>query len=526
MGDCKRRYPALIAILAIVAALSGPGYALPTIKQLLPNNETLKLTVNKSQLIKLNEPATRVSVVAPEIADVQIIDPQQILVTAKQVGETTLLVWTEDDKTRPIDVSVEWNTEQIQNRINELMPDDGIEVLSTENGVALNGAVHSIDRVEKAMDIAAAYAPSVLNLLETPGNHQVLLKVKVAEVARSFRDEKGINFRYLDNTAYGGSTMGNLMSGNLTGDGLDISDAVTLFFGFPNSNIDAFVRAMQEKGLLQILAEPNLIARSGEKASFLAGGEFPIPVVQAGANNSITIEYKEFGVKLDFSPLVTDVDQIQLDLTSEVSDLDFSHGLQLAGFVIPSIVTRRAHTIVKLGDGQTFAVAGLISKQKQLTRQKIPGVGDIPLLGGLFKAKQLEDKETELLIMVTPHLIAPLDQAEGAPMPSEIEYDAMTEDEYKAIDQQLRKALNSPEIESSELPPQAAAPRTKNANAGAGDVSMTSPSMTASPRVEIASSELPQLAKPIRSEDIRSAERNVVKAEEDRERPIRKRPHR
>ncbi|MDP8245600.1 MAG: type II and III secretion system protein family protein [Candidatus Hinthialibacter antarcticus] len=424
---------------------------LPTIEELIPNEENLTLTINKSQLLALNVPATRVSVVAPEIADVQILDPKQILITARQVGETTVIVWTEDDKTRMFDVCVDWNTQQIERQLKHIMPDDSIEVLSTDHGVALSGSVGSIYGVERAMNIASAYSSEVLNLMEVPGVHQVMLKVKIAEVARSFRDEIGINFRYLGSDFQGGSLLGNLASGDLGGQ-LTVADAVTTFFGIPGSNIEGYVKALKEKGLLEILAEPNLVARSGEKASFLAGGEFPIPVVQSGSNNSITIEYKEFGVKVDFSPTVTEDQQIQMEVLSEVSDLDFSQGLELGGYVIPTVITRRTNTVVKLRDGQTFAIAGLISKGKQITSQKVPGVGDIPLFGNLFKSKQLEETETELLVMITPQLVAPLNDADDYPGPSEIDYESMSPSDLQRLETGLKGVLDDPAIKTFELP--------------------------------------------------------------------------
>ena len=452
MGGYQKLYLRAIVWLAVIGcSVNCIAQTLPTIDELIPNDESLALTINKSQLLTLNVPATRVSVVAPEIADVQILDPKQILITARQVGETSVIIWTEDEKMRMIDVCVDWNTHQIERQLKHIMPDDPIEVLSTDHGVALSGEVGSIYGVERAMNIAQAYSPEVLNLMEVPGVHQVVLKVKVAEVARTFRDEFGINFRYLGGDVQGGSLLGNLAGGDLGGQ-LTVADAVTTFFGIPGSNIEGYVKALKEKGLLEILAEPNLIARSGEKASFLAGGEFPIPVVQSGSNNSITIEYKEYGVKVDFSPIVTEDQRIQMDILSEVSDLDFSNGLELGGYVIPVVVTRRASTVVKLSDGQTFAIAGLISKGKQITNQKVPGVGDIPLFGSLFKSKSLEEKETELLVMVTPHLVKPLNNADDYPGPSEIEYRTMSPDDLNRLESGLKGVLDDPAIKTFEMP--------------------------------------------------------------------------
>ncbi len=402
---------------------STTAWAVPTVEQLISSSEQIEITINKSHLLTLKCPVTRVSVVAPEIADVQILEPKQILITGKAVGETSLLFWTEDEKTRMVDVSVIWNTKQIKEALQTTMPDQAIEAVSLEEGVALQGEVQSLDGAARAVEIAQSYAPKVINMLNVPGRHQVLLKVRVAEVARSFREELGFNFLVSKDSLSGGSTLGGLISGDLTSTGsVEMSDAVTLFLGLPNEDIMSFVQALKAKGLISILAQPNLIARSGETASFLAGGEFPIPVVQGGLSNSVSIEYKEFGVRLKFTPTVFEDENIHLDISPEVSDLDFTQGIKLGGFVVPVIVTRRAHTVIQLQSGQTFAIAGLINKTKQKTVRKIPGLGEIPILGGLFRGKELDEKETELLIMVTPYLVAPMEGAEtgqGYPMPTD-----------------------------------------------------------------------------------------------------------
>ena len=395
--------------------------AVSTIDQLISSTERIELTVNKSHLISLKTSASRVSVVAPEIADVQILDPMQILITGKTVGETSLLVWTDDGETRMIDVSVIWNTREINKILNHTLPDHAIETVSLEDGVALRGQVPSIGDVNHAVEIAQSYAPKVVNFLDVPGVHQVLLKVRIAEVARSFREEQGFNYLLSKSSITTGNTLGGLVSGDFAqGGDVDISDAVTMFFGVPNEDVLAFVQALKTKGLISILAEPNLIARSGESASFLAGGEFPIPVVQGGLGNSVSVEYKEYGVRLNFTPTVMKDKLINLDIEPEVSDLDFTQGIKLGGYVVPVITTRRAHTIIQLKDAQTFAIAGLISKSKQKAMRKIPGLGDIPMLGILFRGKELDAKETELLIMVTPFLIAPLQAGTEYPLPSDL----------------------------------------------------------------------------------------------------------
>ncbi len=396
-------------------------WALPTIEELLPSNEQLELVVNKSAMVRLKQPAMRVSIVSPEIADVQILEPKQILLTARSVGETSLIVWLEDKSTRTIDVVVRWNTRLIKEAIQNTLPGEAIEVLPLDRGVVLQGQVHKIGNADRAVQIAQSYAPKVINLLEIPGVHQVLLKVKIAEVARSFRQEAGIDFQVFDKSVQGGSLLNGLASGDLSGSsGLNVSEAVTLFFGLPSSNANVFVQALKEKGLLRILAEPNLVARSGESANFLAGGEFPIPVAQGGAfANAITIEYKEFGVRLQFTPTVVDTKSIRLDIAPEVSDLDFSQGLKIGGYIVPTVITRRAKTVVLLDDGQTFAIAGLISRNKQKIRKKVPLAGDIPVFGGLFRGGEISEKETELLIMVTPYLVSPLQDGTRYEMPGD-----------------------------------------------------------------------------------------------------------
>jgi pilus assembly protein CpaC len=392
-------------------------YALPTIEDLISKHEQLKIPVNKSQLVLVKTPVTRVSIVAPEVADVQILDPKEILVSGKSVGQTSLVIWVENGQTRTIDVAVEWDTSQIQEVIRKIMPDQPIEVISLEDSIALRGQVSEIDRANQAIEIAQSFVPKVVNLLIVPGTHQVLLKVRIAEVSRSFRKEKGIGFHITDESFVGGSLLGDLISADTASPNASISDSVTLFFSLPKAHVSAFIQTLQEKGLMHMLAEPNLIARSGETASFLVGGQFPVPIPQG--IQGITVEYKEYGVRLNFTPTVVTQQTIQLDISPEVSDLDFAKGVQLGGFVIPVIVTRRAHTVVKLDDGQTFAIAGLISQSKERTSRKAPPFGDIPVLGGLFRGGELRAKETELLIMVTPHLIAPIGSGEAYKMPVE-----------------------------------------------------------------------------------------------------------
>ena len=374
----------------------------------------IDLVIKKSHLITLPSPSSRVSVVDPLVADLQVIDPKQIMLSGITTGNTSLVIWTEDGKTQMYEINVRLDIERIKQSLKKILPDETIDVIALEDGIALQGEVHKIENVDQAMEVAKAFTPKVMNMLKVPGIHQVLLKVKVAEVARSFQEDAGVNLYLTEQDMAAGSRLGGLMSGSFgdpTKKDLTFSDAVTLFFGLERGKVNGFIQALKSKGLVHILAEPNLIARSGESAEFLAGGEYPIPVVQGGNSNSITIEYKQFGVKLNFTPTVIGMDIVQLDITPEVSDLDFTRGVKVGGFQIPGLVTRRTHTNVQLKDGQTFAIAGLISQNRQKNSRKVPLVGDIPVLGGIFKGSEMSGKDTELLIMVTPNLIAPLEQS-------------------------------------------------------------------------------------------------------------------
>lgn len=415
----------LIAFSLGMITVIQTGWTLPVLEDLIQKNEKLELVIGKSEMLALRSPAERVSVVSTEVADVQILEPQQLLVTASAVGETSLIVWMQDGSMRTLDVAVKWNTQQIKHILQIVMPDEPIDVLSLDDGIALRGSVSDIVKAEQAVELAKSFVPNVINLLHVPGLQQVMLKVKIAEVARSFGDEFGVDMRFNNDSMFSGSLTGNLISGNLDSNPINISDAATAFFGFPNANFDIFFRTLKDKGLLYILAEPNLIARSGETASFLAGGEFPIPIVQNAVSNSITIEYKEFGVRLNFTPTVVGPHTVQMDIAPEVSDLDFSRGVTIGGFTIPVITTRRASTSVKIDHGQSFAIAGLIDTKKQHSNKKIPYASSIPIFGSLFKSKALSEVETELLILVTPYLVAPIEDTSDIKMPTEI-YDAET----------------------------------------------------------------------------------------------------
>jgi pilus assembly protein CpaC len=320
------------------------------------------------------------------------------------------------------------NISRLKEALHAILPEEkDIKVTVMNNTVALSGTVSSASNLSQVLALAESFFPAekerprVLNLLEVAGVHQVMLEVRVAEMSRSLLKRLGFNFSSINSS---GRVQALGLLNNLIGlpsadfartfireiDPSDKINSILRFFG-NDTSWTVFVDALKEEGLLKILAEPTLITLSGKKADFLAGGEFPVPVPQTGFANAITIEYKSFGVGLNFTPTVLSSKKISMQVAPEVSELDFSNAITLNGFVIPSLTTRRVSTVVELGDGQSFAIAGLLKDDVREIISKFPLLGDIPILGALFRSSSFQRNETELIVIVTPHLVKPLDLA-------------------------------------------------------------------------------------------------------------------
>ena len=336
-------------------------------------------------------------------------------------------------------LQAEGSPSQLKEAIHKILPEEkDIRVTPTGDSVTLSGTVSSTSNLSQVLALADSYYPKkVINLLEVGGAHQVMLEVRVAEMSRSLLRRLGVNFNYISNS---GANFGISMLGNLTALGsvplfptpsgfapsnaassLGFSDRINAIFRFAGGGATwtTFIDALKEEGLTKVLAEPTLITMSGKSANFLAGGEFPIPVPQpSGTGTSITVEYKPFGVGLNFSPVVLSSKKISMQVAPEVSDLDFANAIQVGGFVIPAITTRRVSTTVELGDGQSFAVAGLLKDNVREVVSKFPLLGDIPILGVLFRSTSFQKNETELIIIVTPHLVKPMNLAKQ-PLPTD-----------------------------------------------------------------------------------------------------------
>lgn len=380
--------------------------------------ESLHLLVGQSMVINLPERITRLSIADPSIADAMIVTPQEILLNGKSPGEVSVVIWKEFGESHIFDVSVDLNTSSLAQRIREIFPNENVTVSSAKNVLTLSGDVTSKDVEKELMEVASAIAPKVVNLMQVPvpaTNQEILLKVRFAEVDETAIQQLGANLMSLSGAKIVGATSTQQFSppqtlpdtGLTNAPGLfTLSDLLNVFLFRPDLNLAVTIQALEQKNLLQILAEPNLLTEMGKKASFLAGGEFPFPVVQGGTNyTSVTIEFKEFGVKLDFTPTFSPNGLIHLHVQPEVSSLDFSNALTISGFLVPALSTRRVDTEMDLRNGQSFAIAGLIDNQVTQSLEKIPGIGSIPVLGKLFQSKSVNKSKTELLVMVTPYLV-------------------------------------------------------------------------------------------------------------------------
>jgi pilus assembly protein CpaC len=314
-------------------------------------------------------------------------------------------------------LQTEGSPSQLKEAIYKILPEEkDIRVTSTGESVTLSGTVSSTSNLSQVLAIAESYYPKkVVNLLEVGGAHQVMLEVRVAEMSRTLLRRLGVNFNAISDNGinFGLSMLGSLTSlGSVaTGSVGSVSQRINALFRFTGAGATwtTFIDALKEEGLLKVMAEPTLITMSGKSANFLAGGEFPIPI--PGADGTITIQYKPFGVGLNFSPVVLSSKKISMQVSPEVSDLDFGNAIQIGGFVIPALTTRRVSTTVELGDGQSFAIAGLLKENVREVVSKFPLLGDIPILGVLFRSTSFQKNETELIIIVTPRLVKPLDLA-------------------------------------------------------------------------------------------------------------------
>jgi pilus assembly protein CpaC len=399
----------------------------------------LRVMVGKSLLINTTERLRRVSVTDPAVADAIVITPTQILVHGRAAGEISLLIWDELERSRSFDLRVDVDVTAAAEEEHRVFPDEQITVTPSRSAIVLSGHVSTEDVAKRAGMIAEAYSKNVVNVLTfgPVGAQEVLLEVKFAEVDRTAALQLGANFLTpgtghttgtVTTGQYGGFSVSTTQSSTTTAGGttttstsstqptINLTNALNLFLFRSDINFGAVVEALQQKSLLQILAEPNLIAVNGKEASFLAGGQFPFPVVQPGQGfAAVTIQFKDFGVKLLFTPVIMPNGNIHLKVAPEVSTLDFTNALTISGFTVPALSTRKAETEFELQDGQSFVIAGLLDNRVTDIGSKIPGLGDIPILGNLFKSRNLQKSNSELMVLCTAHRISPSTQPPPLP---------------------------------------------------------------------------------------------------------------
>ena len=405
--------------------------------------ESLSIVVGRSYTYESPWSIAGVSLTDPVVADVQVLTPQLALFTGTQPGVTDALVWGETGESRAIRIEVVVDVDPIAADLRTLFPGADLTVASSRNGLVVSGELARAEDAPRLRGYLDGLGFTALDSTRLPGVQQVQVKVKIAEVSRTALRALGANAFISDDDFFGGSVIGPSSGGPLNPisigppegasgagdtpfvftDDVAVSPAVTLFGGFPSENVEFFVQALVENQYMRVLAEPTLVALSGEEASFLAGGEFPIPVVQgAGGGNggtSITIEFKEFGVGLRFRPIVLGDGEIQLSVFSEVSDISDIGSIQIVGFQVPAITTRRAETTLELATGQTFAIAGLLRETVNAQHSRIPGLGSLPILGALFRSVRYRTGETELVVLVTASLVEPMSEVVYAPLPGE-----------------------------------------------------------------------------------------------------------
>ena len=438
MRSPSRQLPVkLFGLIAIVwVSLAGAAPQAQVRVQEVPIVGSIPLTAGRSFVLTTDFDITKLAITNPAIADATVVQPREVLIDGRTNGTVSLILWGSGGRVQ-YDLVVSPPVTVLQQELQKLFPGEDIRVSASEDAVVLSGKVSNNATMLRAGEIAAASAPKarVVNMLQLPmsgTSEQVLLQVRFAEVNRRALTEVGVSlftsplgfhnvvgrtstqqfaapdFNDLSTTKVNGELVSS--SGEIT-----FSDFLNIFLLSNNLDFGVLIRALKQSGFFQSLAEPNLIAYNGQEASFLAGGEIPVPVV-SGSSGSVGIEWKEYGIRLNFIPTIAG-DTIRLKVRPEVSSLDFPNGVTIGGFRVPALSTRRAETDVELRDGQSFAIAGLMDNITQDNNAKVPFLGDLPILGVLFKSRSTRAERTELMVIVTPRLVRPLNPDEVPTLP-------------------------------------------------------------------------------------------------------------
>lgn len=399
-------------------------------------SRSLRVVKDKSAILKTNRAISQASISSPEVADVAVLSPTEVVVTGKKFGTTQLLLATADGDQLLFDLLVEVNVQLLEEMVKSMAPTSRVRAQTLFDTIVLSGSVPDAITASRIADLAEMLSPGkVRNQMSVSGVQQVLIRCTVAEVNRTALRDLGMNWfaggaswsrdfflsnnlNQINPTFVQNNGLANLLFGQQTYTLLPFQNgnAVNLTFGFPRAELQFFVQALRQNGLVRVLAEPNVIALNGQKATFLVGGEVPIPLA---LQNTFSVEYKKFGIQLEFTPHLQPGQMIRMNVQPEVSDVDPTRQIVVAGFAIPGFRTRRFESTLEVGNGQTFAMAGLLNETVRATASKIPGIGDVPVLGTLFSSVQYTRDETELVILVTPELVGPLDPQQVGPVPGQ-----------------------------------------------------------------------------------------------------------
>jgi pilus assembly protein CpaC len=393
--------------------------------------QTLHLLVGRSLVITSPSRIKRVSLADPTIAEAIVVSPTQVLLNGKTPGGVSLLLWDEAGQSQAFEVSVDIDVLGLSQKIHEVFPTEDVHIETSRDVVILSGKISSPIVADKILEVVKSAAPKVTSMMQVPvpPAGEILLEVKFADVNKQAINQLGLNLMSLP----GAKNIGTVSTGQFSppaltqptqginpGAPIGVNNVLNIFLFRPDINLAATIQALEQSTVLQILAEPDLMTSSGKEASFLAGGEFPYPVLQPSTSGfaGITIQFKEFGVRLKFTPTLTADGLVHLKVAPEVSALDFTNALTLQGFTIPALSTNRVESEMDLKDGQSFAIAGLLDNRVSEQFQKIPWIGDVPVLGKLFQSRALTKSKNELLIVVTPRVVQPLDKLpQGPTMP-------------------------------------------------------------------------------------------------------------
>ncbi|MEQ1885153.1 MAG: pilus assembly protein N-terminal domain-containing protein [Bryobacteraceae bacterium] len=391
--------------------------------------EELRLTVGKSVVIDYPADIRQISTSNPEIIDASPISTREVLMHGKGLGNATMVVWTKSGDRMFYNVTVEMNTDPLRKILKDSFPSETIGIESSRDSLTLNGKVSTKDVADRASALAATFAKTVVNNLQIAAGtaeKQILLRVRFAELDRQKAQQFGVNLlgqlgqtTLTAGTGQFGSTNVQSGAGGGAGQGpltVTIPTALNILAFDPKLNLGAFLKALEGSSILQILAEPNLVTTNGKEAYFLVGGEFPVPMIQGGATTgAITVQFREFGVRLRFTPVISDHGTIKLHLAQEVSTIDLANAVTLNGFSIPALSTRRAETEVELGEGQSFVVAGLLDNRETEALSSLPVLSSMPILGHLFKSRSINKQSTDLILVVTPEVTMPLNANDPKP---------------------------------------------------------------------------------------------------------------